>query len=73
MAAGLSFIGAQIFMSSDRDGPIIAYLHSVLPGLIILGINNYLWILILSLINNFNIRSCICDVLNWDHRGMWFI
>ena len=36
-AAGLSYIGANIFMSYERYGDVISYLYSVLPAFIVLG------------------------------------
>lgn len=63
VAAGLSYIGTTIFMSYEREGQLITYLHSIMPGLIILGVAFVMFLIgIIGVCGLFSENRCLLGI-----------
>ena len=64
VSAGLSYIGFKIFVSYERDGHLINYLHSVLPGFVILGIAFVMFLIgIIGVCGLFSENRCLLGIV----------
>jgi hypothetical protein len=63
-AAGLSYIGVNIFMSYERYGDIVSYLQSVLPAFILCGAAVLLFLFgAIGMIGLFSENRCLLGIV----------
>ena len=65
VAAGLSYIGANIFMTYERYGDLFTYLHSVVPAFILIGAAFLMFLIgVIGICGLFSENRCLLGVVS---------
>ena len=67
IAAALGYIGATIFMSYDRYGDFIVYLHSIVPAVIIMAAALLMFLIgIIGVFGLFSENRCLLGLVSCE-------
>ena len=65
VAAGLSYIGANIFMTYERYGDLFTYLHSEVPAFILIGAAFLMFLIgVIGICGLFSENRCLLGVVS---------
>lgn len=63
VAAGLSYIGANIFITYERYGDLFTYLHSVIPAFILIGVAFLMFLIgVIGICGLFSENRCLLGI-----------
>lgn len=66
VAAGLSYIGANIFMTYERYGDLFTYLHSVVPAFILIGAAFLMFLIgVIGICGLFSENRCLLGIVSY--------
>lgn len=64
-AAGLGYVGANLFMTNDRYGDLVTYLHSIVPALIIMAAAFVMFLIgVVGFVGLFSENRCLLGIVS---------